>query len=248
MSLFQAPPLHDFPDRAFRELLSDPSNLRDLIAALLPDIAARLDFSRREILPRTFLLDDWRRRESDLLVRLPWLPGAGEDPPLLVCLLIEHQSQPDSPMPLRTLLYAVLRRLEGLSEQDRVRWEGLLWFVLSWGLRRRRREEHEALLEATRESQAEVRHQEEVRKMSETIVQTWEQELLTRGQAEGEARGRAVGHVEEAREMLRAALEEKFGAVPEALVRRIASTHEVERLRAAHRRVFHISAPSELEL
>jgi hypothetical protein len=46
VSLFADPPLHDFPDRAFRALLADPGNLRDLIAALLPDMVDRLDFSR----------------------------------------------------------------------------------------------------------------------------------------------------------------------------------------------------------
>lgn len=118
MSLFQEPPLHDFPDRAFRQLLSDPGNLRDLVAALLPDVAARLDFSRLEILPRTFLLDDWRHREADLLIRLPWLPAEVDAPPLLVCLLVEHQSEADPAMPLRTLLYATLQWQEEWREWE----------------------------------------------------------------------------------------------------------------------------------
>src|SRR5216684_133958 len=99
--------LHDFPDRAIRKLLEDPDNLRDLIVAVLPDLAGRFDFARREIVPRTFLLDDWRRRESDLLFCLPFL-AAEELPPALVCLLIEHQSKPEAPMPLRVLVYAAL--------------------------------------------------------------------------------------------------------------------------------------------
>src|SRR5712691_6562000 len=232
---------HDFPDRAFRRMLEDPRNLRDLVAAVLPDLVDRFDFARVEILPRAFLLDDWRRRESDMLFRLPF--RAEELPPALLCLLIEHQSEPDPWMPLRILLYAVLfwneewkqwerehpdgapprltpiiplvfhtglmrwranrtlaellvgpeevrrfapewsplfwdlaerdpqvllasaaewlaalaevraereegeafrqvfiavlRRLENLSEVEPVRWHDLLWFVLSWGLRRR---------------------------------------------------------------------------------------------------------------
>src|SRR5437867_2835257 len=67
-------PLHDFPDRAFRGLLEEPHNLRDLLADLAPDLAARFDFEQREILPRTFLLDDWRRREADMSFRFARQP------------------------------------------------------------------------------------------------------------------------------------------------------------------------------
>jgi hypothetical protein len=100
-------PLHDFPDRAIRRLLEAPHNLRDLLADLAPEIARRFDFEQREILPRSFLLDDWRRREADMFFRLPFQdePGA---PPALVCILVEHQSEAEPALPLRTLLYAVL--------------------------------------------------------------------------------------------------------------------------------------------
>jgi hypothetical protein len=117
MPLFDDPPLHDFPDRAIRRLLEDPRNLRDLIAAVLPDLVDRFDFDRVERPPRTFLLDDWRRRESDMLFRLPF--RAEDDlPPALVCLLVEHQSEPDPPMPLRVLVYAAL-----FWEQEWKTWE-----------------------------------------------------------------------------------------------------------------------------
>ncbi|HEX8199528.1 MAG TPA: hypothetical protein VF590_03510, partial [Isosphaeraceae bacterium] len=70
MSLFDDPPLRDFPDGAIRRLLSDPHNLRDLIADVAGELAAALDFDRTEPLDREFLLEDWRRRESDLLFRV----------------------------------------------------------------------------------------------------------------------------------------------------------------------------------
>jgi predicted transposase YdaD len=110
MPLFDEPPLHDFPDRAIRRLLEDPHNLRHLLAAVLPDLVTRFDFDRVERVDRAFLLDDWRRRESDLLFRLPFQPAPGDEaaPPALVCLLIEHQSEPDPWMPLRVLVYAAL--------------------------------------------------------------------------------------------------------------------------------------------
>ena len=42
------PPLHDFPDRAIRKLLENPGNLRDPIAAVVPDLVERFDFGRLE--------------------------------------------------------------------------------------------------------------------------------------------------------------------------------------------------------
>jgi hypothetical protein len=54
-----------------------------------------------------YLLDDWRERECDLLIRLPFKDPAGLGH-LLVCILLEHQSTIDQAMPLRMLLTAVL--------------------------------------------------------------------------------------------------------------------------------------------
>lgn len=107
MSLWNDPPLRDFPDRAIRRLLMDPHNLRDLVAAVAGELAAALDFDRTEPLDREFLLEDWRRRESDLLFRVPFRTPETA-PPALICILVEHQSVPDPTMPLRMLLYAVL--------------------------------------------------------------------------------------------------------------------------------------------
>src|SRR5690242_8678152 len=110
MSFFDDPPLHDFPDRAIRLLLENPHNLRDLLMAVVPELAVRFDFERVEIVPNRFLLDDWRRRESDLLFHIPYAAGQSteDEAAVFVCLLVEHQSKPDARMPLRTLLYAVL--------------------------------------------------------------------------------------------------------------------------------------------
>src|SRR5258708_3860394 len=100
-------PLHDFPDRAIRQALQQPGNLRDLLNAVVPDLAPGFDCERAELLDREFPLDDWRRRESDLLFRIPYRTGDGERF-ALVCVLIEHQSAPDPAMPLRMLIFAVL--------------------------------------------------------------------------------------------------------------------------------------------
>jgi hypothetical protein len=107
MSFLSDPPLHDFPDRALRRLLEHRHNLRDLLRLNAPDLAEHFDFERAELLDRSFLLENWRGREADLLFRIPFHAGDGEEP-VLVCVLLEHQSKPDPRMPLRMLLYAVL--------------------------------------------------------------------------------------------------------------------------------------------
>jgi hypothetical protein len=97
--------LHDFPDRATRSILRDWRNLRDTVMDTAPEIAARLAFERAEPVDRSFLLEDWRGRESDILYRIPFRSGEGE---VLICLLLEHQSTHDPRMPLRLLIYMVL--------------------------------------------------------------------------------------------------------------------------------------------
>ncbi len=109
----------DFADHIYRESLKKPENLRDLVSDVLPEIARGLDFERAELLDREFLLDDWRRRESDLLFRIPYRDGDTESK-TLVCLLLEHQSQPDARMPLRLLIYAVM-----YWEREWKKWEAL---------------------------------------------------------------------------------------------------------------------------
>jgi hypothetical protein len=98
---------HDFPDRAIREALLQAKNLRALLRDVAPAVADHLDYDRLEVIKLTFLLDDWRRRENDVLIRIPFRdPGDGRE--VLLCILIEHQSTADQAMPLRLLVYAVL--------------------------------------------------------------------------------------------------------------------------------------------
>jgi hypothetical protein len=347
MSFFTDPPLHDFPDRAHRLLLENPDNLRELVGAAAPDLAAGFLFPQARKLERAFALPDWRRRESDLLFSIPWRASAGEEPvEALVCLLLEQQSQEDQAMPLRTLLYAVLfwerewkqwedrrergrplrltpvlpiifhtgrepwaaprafadlfdvpdalrsmmlpwgprfwdlpaqpleamrradgawlramalvraeresaadfhavadeayRRLAALTATDKVRWHDLMWFLLSWTMRRRPPQERADLiaLAAARHEDAIVRR--EVEQMTQAIGQTWEQQLLERGMA--------VGTISALRTVLRNLLTQRFGNLPPALVQRIEQASDAERLNACIAQVYQIAAPDELQL
>jgi hypothetical protein len=108
---------HDFPDRAIREALMQANNLRALLRDVAPAVANHLDYDRLEVVKLTILLDDRRRRENDVLIRLPFRdPADGRE--VLLCILVEHQSTADQAMPLRLLVYAVL-----YWEQEWKAWE-----------------------------------------------------------------------------------------------------------------------------
>jgi hypothetical protein len=73
----------------------------------VPQLAAGFDCTRAHLLQRDFDLEDWRGREADLPFEIPYRVGDAERW-ALVLVLLEHQSDTDSLMPLRLLLTAVL--------------------------------------------------------------------------------------------------------------------------------------------
>jgi hypothetical protein len=98
-------PIREFMDRGVRWLLESPENVRGLLTIIAQDLAQRLDFSRAERVPATFLPADLYKQESDILLRVPYRdPALGE---VWIILLIEHQSEPDRRMGLRFLCYMV---------------------------------------------------------------------------------------------------------------------------------------------
>src|SRR5439155_7730150 len=75
--------------------------------AAVPDLADAFDCDRAERERTHFLQEDWRRRETDVVLRVPFRL-AGEEREAVVCVLIENQSGTDVLMPLRTFLIAAL--------------------------------------------------------------------------------------------------------------------------------------------
>ena len=76
-------------------LLEDPTNLRDLLRLVEPQVAERLDFSRAERVNRSFIPTNLQKRESDLIFSVPWRRGeARKAPQVWVYVLLEHQSRP----------------------------------------------------------------------------------------------------------------------------------------------------------
>ena len=108
---------HQFADRIIREALHDPQNLRELLEFVLgEDLASQLDYDNIEYEDTRFLLPDMHGREADLICRVR-LRGEEESTDMYICILIEHQSEPEDCMPLRMLEYGVChwRRLWDLG-------------------------------------------------------------------------------------------------------------------------------------
>ncbi len=118
MSMADPPPRH-LPDRVIRDSLRHPDNLRQFLRHAVPELADGFDCSRARLLDREFPLDDWWHREADLPFEIPYRVGDGERL-ALVCVLIEHQSDTDALVPLRTLYFAVV-----YWDKQWRRWEAL---------------------------------------------------------------------------------------------------------------------------
>ncbi|HLJ54755.1 MAG TPA: Rpn family recombination-promoting nuclease/putative transposase [Chthonomonadaceae bacterium] len=115
------PPLHDFVDRATRRLLDLTENLRELLLLAGSGIAEQLDFSRAVAIDRTLIGDNLTKGEADLLYRVPSRDGCAE---VIIVLLVEHQSRPDTLMGLRLLCYIVAvwqQEVRNLQSQKRPR-------------------------------------------------------------------------------------------------------------------------------
>src|SRR5438093_690354 len=96
-------PPRQLSDRMLRDSLQRPANLRDFLQAARPSLAAGFDFDRAHVLPREFFSADWHGREADLVFEIPY-QVAGRVHPAVVGVLIEHQSDTDVAIPLRSLL------------------------------------------------------------------------------------------------------------------------------------------------
>ncbi len=105
MSSASPTPFHTFPDHAIGHLQAMPPHLRELVQAVAPEVAEGLAFEQAQALRTKLQLPDWRQVDTDLLFEVPFgVPG--EEAPLLVGVMIEHQSGPDPIMPFRALQYA----------------------------------------------------------------------------------------------------------------------------------------------
>ncbi len=95
--------LGQFSDRSAKWLLSNPENLRGLLEIIGSDLASSLDFSKVQRVNTTFIADNLREQESDLVFLLPFRDT--NETEVLIYILIEHQSTVDPVMGFRLLFY-----------------------------------------------------------------------------------------------------------------------------------------------
>lgn len=98
--------VREFPDRSTKWLLGSPENLRGFLLTAVSDIAQRIDYTRLMKLERTFIGENFRKREADLVFTAPFIDEKdGETREIIIFLLIEHQASVDPTMTFRVLYY-----------------------------------------------------------------------------------------------------------------------------------------------
>ena len=97
-------PIEQFADRSTRWLLEDRENVRGLLEIVAEHLVAHLDFSRLTHINRSFIPDNLREQESDIVYSAPFHSESKTDE-LLIYILIEHQSTVDVTMGFRVLFY-----------------------------------------------------------------------------------------------------------------------------------------------
>ncbi len=102
-------------DNAYKHLFSHPQAVRDLLRGFVEeDWVALLDFDTLEKVAGSYVTDDLRDREDDIIWRIR-MQGAESDEWIYVYLLLEFQSSVDNFMAVRILTYI------GLLYQDLIK-------------------------------------------------------------------------------------------------------------------------------
>jgi hypothetical protein len=96
--------IEHFPDRSARWLFQDKENVRGLVEIVAGELVELIDFSQLSQINRSFIPDNLREQESDLVFSVP-LQSESETDELLIYILIEHQATVDSTMGFRVLFY-----------------------------------------------------------------------------------------------------------------------------------------------
>ena len=115
-------PVREFPDRGTKWLLESPENVRCLLRIISASLADFIDFSKLRELKTTFIPDNLRKQESDLVFLSPFLEQAqGVEREVMIYILIEHQSKPRREMGFRMLFYMTQiwdRQRRGWLDED----------------------------------------------------------------------------------------------------------------------------------
>ena len=107
--------LGQLADRSAKWLLSNPYNLRSLLEIIGEELVESLDFSRVQSVNTTFIADNLREQESDLVFLLPFRDT--DETEVMIYILVEHQSTIDPIMGFRMLSY-----MYHIWDQQRQQW------------------------------------------------------------------------------------------------------------------------------
>lgn len=97
-------PIEQFHDRSTRWLLEDKENVRGLLEIVREHLVPHIDFEQLVHINRSFIPDNLREQESDLVYTVPFQNDTQVEE-LLIYILIEHQSTLDTTMGFRVLFY-----------------------------------------------------------------------------------------------------------------------------------------------
>jgi len=99
-------PVREFPDHGTKWLLETPENTNCLLRIIDADLAECIDPSRLQHIPTTFIPDNLREQEADVIFLAPFKALAqGIEREVMIFVLIEHQSTPRWEMGFRMLFY-----------------------------------------------------------------------------------------------------------------------------------------------
>ena len=98
-------------------MFEDGDYVRGLIEMVAAELAEFIDFSQIAQINRSFIFDNLREQESDMVFRVPFQSGSDTDE-LLIYILIEHQSTVDPAMGFRVLFY-----MTQIWDSQRREWE-----------------------------------------------------------------------------------------------------------------------------
>jgi hypothetical protein len=140
----------------------------------------------------------------------------------------------------RDVFTRAVQEIAPLAAADPVRWNDLMRMLLTWVFWRRPDAERAALVTQAVTCQADDLFRKEIQTMTNKLGPT----LVELSVAEGERKG----ELRNARKLLRALLEDRFGPMPDALLKRIEASTDLERLQTAARQVYQIQKLDDLPL
>jgi predicted transposase YdaD len=98
--------VREFPDHGTKWLLETPENANCLLRIIDIDLAECIDVSRLQHIPTTFIPDNLREQEADVVFTAPFLDKSqGTEREVMIYVLIEQQSTPRWEMGFRMLFY-----------------------------------------------------------------------------------------------------------------------------------------------